>query len=140
MTGHSALIERLEAAAESASRTIMGRRGQSVLHPLLAEAAAALRDLTEWRDIATAPKDGKWIQAWREPAGPNGGAWEPLVYVRWDEDGEEWVWPDSTYEVFTERGQERANRMIADYENFADNSFTHWLPLPSAPNQAKALK
>gem|GEM_PF-4608684 len=27
--------------------------------------------------------------------------------------------------------------MIADYENFADNSFTHWLPLPSAPNQAK---
>lgn len=52
---HSALIERLEAAAESASKTIMSRRGQSVLHPLLAEAAAALRDqqadLEKWKRL-----------------------------------------------------------------------------------------
>lgn len=59
MTDHSALIERLEGAANGvvSMKTDRGDYG------LLNEAAAALRDLTEWRDIEAAPKDGTVVIA-----------------------------------------------------------------------------
>lgn len=113
----SALIERLEAAAESASKTIMGRRGQSILHPLLAEAAAALRDLTEWRDIATAPKDGAEFQAWWS------GQWQPRARFNPDTEAFE-LWGRVDYD---QDGWDAFSLDLAD----------GWLPLPSAPNQAK---
>ena len=100
---------------------------------LIAEMAACIRKLVEWRPIETAPRDGAWIQAWRTPASPNDGWWEPLVHVRWDDEDEAWVWPDDTYEVFTESGCERADFKIADCEFYSDTSFTHWRPLPLPP-------
>ena len=55
MTDHSALIERLDYEAATATN--------NDARDALAEAAAALRDLTEWRDIEAAPKDGTVIIA-----------------------------------------------------------------------------
>lgn len=46
MTDHSALIERLEAGPQSGCAELPG------WEELCAEAAAALRDLMEWRDMA----------------------------------------------------------------------------------------
>lgn len=87
-----------------------------------------------WQDIETAPRDGTWFDAWRDPSKASSSYWEPRITVRWDEEGKEWVWPDNTYEVFTEKGIERANAAIADCEMYADKSFTHWMPLPEAPH------
>lgn len=100
---------------------------------LAAAPASPLPEGGGWQDISTAPKDGTWIQAWRDPPSFTGGRWEPLVYVRWDEEDALWVWPDEPYEVFTVRGRELADMKIADEEFFADTRFTHWMPLPAAP-------
>ena len=90
-----------------------------------------------WQTIDTAPRDGTWIEAWRNPpAKYEMGYWEPRVTVRWEQDGSEgaWVWPDGTYEVYTERGRERADIAIQSDDFYADSSFTHWMPLPPAPD------
>lgn len=89
--------------------------------------------MSGWLPIESAPRDGTWIQAWRRPPSFTEGTWEPLVYVRWDEEASSWVWPDDTYEPFTVRGRELADFKIADYELFEDDSFTHWQPLPEPP-------
>lgn len=54
MTDHSALIERLEAVEEVSD--LHGGPAYA-LRDLLDEAAAALRDLTEWRDFAQSIAD-----------------------------------------------------------------------------------
>lgn len=89
--------------------------------------------MNEWQPIETAPRDGSWIQAWRSPPSFTGGTWEPLVYVRWEDEEGKWVWPDEDYQVFTERGVELANMKVAEFENYADDRFTHWQPLPEPP-------
>jgi len=89
---------------------------------------------TIWSDIADAPRDGTWIKAWRKPPSWTGPRWEPLIYVRWDEEEMAWVWPDEMYEVFTVRGRELADMKIADQEYFSDHRFTHWTPVETTPS------
>lgn len=109
-------------------------------HPETERALAAfLREAAEgWRDIASAPKDGTWILAWRGPA-QNGSVWTNPVAVRWfefeeDEDGA-WCWPDSIYEVMSDDGKDRANSLLVEGECYDDNTnFTHWRPLPAPPS------
>lgn len=122
------LVDRLDYSA-SANRGL-GRDG---LATLLTEAAACIREMVEWRPIETAPRDGTWIRAWREPPKMTGPRWEPLIYVRWDEEEESWVWPCDTFEVFTIRGRELADMEIGDGDYYSASDFTHWLPLPPAP-------
>lgn len=101
MTDHSALIERLEAVNKEAETSVFHVCASPTL---LAEAAAALRDLTEWRDIATAPKDGSWFLAcWAGPA---------FAVVQWDSC--DWI---------------EGDMVVGEPDG--------WLPLPSAPDQAK---
>lgn len=134
MTDHSALIERLEAMGRShrahesglRKRLAAGDRSLSVQDPDNAaraaetceKAAAALRDLTEWRDISTAPKDGREIILRR---------CERVGSASWIE------WPES---MFEEAGQGWSIGHDGDGWD-GNKSPTHWLPLPSAPNQAK---
>lgn len=105
MIDHSALIDRLEARA-------------SEYHCADAEldrkVAAALRDLTEWRDIATAPKDGTEVFAWDG---------SDNIICHWHGSVAGWVTDWET---------------VSGYDvGWNKVSPTHWLPLPSTPNQAK---
>lgn len=86
-----------------------------------------------WNVISDAPRDGTWFQAWRAPPKMTGPTWEPLLYVRWDDDEQSFVWPDGMYEPFTVRGRELADMMISDGDFYSDDSFTHWSRLPSTP-------
>ena len=86
-----------------------------------------------WQDISTAPKDGTWFSAWRAPPSWTGPTWEPLIYVRWDDDEESWVWPCDTFQVFTVRGRELADMEIEEGDFFTSDDFTHWQPLPAPP-------
>ena len=102
---HSALIERLELHAKDANTL--------ELHGLadhITQAAAALRDLTEWRDISTAPKDGTVILLCTGHGVRVIGFW---FNGSWDD---------------------------GDFCCFDSADVKCWLPLPSAPNQAKVLK
>lgn len=111
MTDHSALIERLDSH--------MGKADISEVLADCRKAAAALRDLTEWRDIATAPKDGTIIQR---------------PHTTWGAMSVRHKRPDQSEDSL--RGY---SWMSADYSNlWPENAFLPlWLPLPSAPNQAK---
>lgn len=115
---HSALIERLEAVhtLDTPRSVTTG----SLINPDGPEAAAALRDLTEWRDIATAPRDGTEIVAWNR---------SDRIICHWH------------------KSPSCAGGWVTHWETVSGYDVgwntvhpTHWLPLPSAPNQAKALK
>ena len=118
MTDHSALIERLEAVhtLDTPRSVTTG----SLINPDGPEAAKALRDLTEWRGFETAPRDGSRFLAM-------GGGCEGVETCYWSETVAVW-----NLESYT----------ADDTDNQPDgyNRPTHWLPLPSAPNQAKVLK
>lgn len=102
MSDHSALIERLE------ERVAYDKRHFTV-DPLHAEAAAALRDLTEWRPIVTAPTGAV------EMIGLCGPKDIRLIW---------YFYPSSRTQGWCDQNGKRVYP-------------THWLPLPSAPNQAK---
>lgn len=114
MTDHSALIERLEAGFLS-SNPHHSEVYQT--NTLLAEAAKALRDLTEWRDIADAPDDGTRALVNFAGAGP-------IVAFREDAEAEYWT-------RYLGYGKSALWPTI-----HADHALG-WLPLPSAPNQVK---
>lgn len=153
MTDHSALIERLD--GEPGDCPFCGRdpyhyvdngvgmervavtccdegiayfqHGDPVLTEQVAlrrEAAAALRDLTEWRDIATAPKDDVILLfGLLDPHPSDRDAHAQLDKPKrftgyWDDIDDAWCPVGSTW----------TGPWIIP---------THWLPLPSAPNQAK---
>lgn len=126
------LIERLEAQREIATQGIssitlheLEERGVTNLPTIMSDmaaaldqAATALRDLTAWQDIATAPKDGTWILATVAGKHPETSVpWVPCS-THWndgewtDDDWMEGDWPRDPYEP------------------------THWRPLPSAPAKA----
>jgi len=107
------LAGRLELHAKDATTLELHGLAQHIT-----EAAACIREMVEWRDIETAPRDGTVILGWssffpkRRP-----------VEVAWDADRyalrpvPRWVARDSAY-------SRRA---------FFDHPLTHWLPLPPAP-------
>lgn len=99
MTDHSALIERLEGDATNWLTADRQRK----------EAAAALRDLAEWRDIETFDA----IPTKHKPR-PAVFYFEPLI-----------------------EGRTHLSATVELSRTFGRRLCTHWLPLPSAPNQAK---
>lgn len=108
MADHSALIEWLER---------QGARHRPNADKF-AEAAAALRDLTEWRDISTAPKDGTVVLTYgslHNDHAPYGIGETPTVKIS--------------------QFSSRTGGWVCD--SWGSHEPVWWLPLPSAPNQAK---
>lgn len=116
MTDHSALIERLEGDVTNWLTADRQRK----------EAAAALRDLTEWRDIATAPKDGTVIIAMGRYVEATAGFPTMVHFMAgsWRQIGQG-VMPSMVCWAWKPRD------VVGAWPSE---------PLPSAPNQAKALK
>lgn len=133
MTDHSALIERLEAGFLS-SNPHHSEVYQT--NTLLALAAAALRDLTEWRNIATAPKDGTEIIIYRD-------GWVSAPRAKWgDHDGEDDDGREITFGGWFLASEWDCPGVEDGFVGWNEDIEggcmpTVWLPLPSAPNQAK---
>ena len=90
--------------------------------------------MSEWEQIATAPKDGTWIIAYR-PRPAIAGYLDRVVVVRWDTEVSAWVWPNQPFDIYEEDFDERLNsHSFADrIDPFEDRAFTHWLPIPKDP-------
>lgn len=115
MTDIKALAEKLEGWSD-----VVRGKGKVALSADLDRAAAALRDLTEWRDIETAPRDGTEVLG--------------LVVDRLGSRVMAVEFNDSWYGDETRPWWAPAN---LDEEYGGPVNVTRWLPLPSAPNQAK---
>lgn len=79
--------------------------------------------VSEWRDIASAPKDGTWFMIGREGCGPEEyeiGKYEPQGFSKYTQ---------------TLNGLYRKTEVIINawrgFNNF--DRATHWMPIPSAP-------
>lgn len=134
---HSALIERLEVM--SGMLTMGDRIAFGSDAALMTEAAAALRDLTEWRGIATAPKDGAEIIIYRD-------GWVSAPRAKWgDHDGEDDDGAQITFGGWFLASEWDCPGVEDGFVGWNEDIEggcmpTVWLPLTSAPNQAKALK
>ena len=135
-TGPTELDERALNEALEVARHNTGDNGKEVA--IRAYLSALPASEAGWRDIESAPKDGTWIIAYRPNKG--GGYLDRIVIVRWDDEVSAWVWPDQPFDVYEDDYAERlAAHGLGDHiDPFEDNSFTHWMPLPSAPDRRAA--
>ena len=83
--------------------------------------------MSEWQPIETAPKDGTRVMLWRGPA--NFGNRAEMVITEWHDGA--WCWPDGVGSVST-HGEWTEDDILNGYEDAVN--FTHWMPLPPAPN------
>jgi len=81
-----------------------------------------------WQPIETAPKDGTPVLAYRSPS--TYGTRSPLVFVAWHDESQAWIWPDDTYDPYVRDSYDDA---FNEGSEFADTSFSHWMPIPSQP-------
>lgn len=116
MTDYVDIIGRLELAAPHAA-TFSEKE-------LLAEAAACIREMVEWRPIETAPRDGTVIHVYAPGFDwPEAVLWELYDPDDAEETGEDGYW---TY----------AESLMADATDSCEPElWTHWRPitLPPAP-------
>lgn len=79
----------------------------------------------EWQPIDTAPKDGTWFLSYRGPS--EIGRWDRILVARWDDDCEDFIWPDDIYDIY---GDEPLD--VGDMFE-SGGTLTHWMPLPEPP-------
>lgn len=128
---HSALIERLEGGFLHSNPHHSEIRQANTL---LAEAAAALRDLTEWRDISTFTGSGQARPAMIAVPTADGEWIIGEAWLRAEED--DGLWENGWWWAGTSPGEYHDSPIV----EMNHGPPKYWLPLPSAPNQAKALK
>lgn len=80
--------------------------------------------MADWQPIETAPKDGTRIMLWRGYT--TYGVWAEMVIAEWHDDA--WRWPSDTQSTHGDWSQDE---IYDGYESAKD--FTHWMPLPEAP-------
>lgn len=124
MTDIKALVDDLEALLAAEPVFVVG-------HPIR-RAISAIRDLTGWRDIATAPKDGTVIDVWITGAGSRripSCRWRKPERANW---GDRYGCDKDLPEQWVTSGGFSLDRRNGDA--------THWLPLPSAPNLKETVE
>lgn len=111
MTDPMELVGRLE-------RVVSDRRPGFSLNAdpqLLTEAAACIREMVEWRDIETAPRDGT------------------MFLVGYDNKIAKRARLEAHRRVYEARWCERQQSFAARNGFILHDGATHWLPLPPAP-------
>ena len=99
---------------------------------------AALR-AQEWQDIATAPRDGTWFQAYR-PA-PKVGKCQRIVTMCWLASEEDFAWPVDIFDEYNPPDLDKKDARGLHVDIYTDGStFTHWRPLPNPPAHDKGEK
>ena len=116
------------AASHSNSQAKAAHMVSSAIRALPAEPAQGKL----WQPIETAPKDGTWIIAIRPKC--TFGRWDRVVIVCWSDDFKKWIWPDSRFDVYADDINETDDEGLYTYDPFQSDQFTHWMPLPAAPN------
>ncbi len=92
--------------------------------------------MSELQTIESAPKDGTWFLAYRGPA--KIGTCDRFAIVRWHDEFEDFIWPDEPFDIYRDDINEKTGAghfALTPYES--KGTFTHWMPLPSRPAQAK---
>lgn len=114
MTDPMELVRRLEAYRPT------NEWGDPVHHDIADEAAACIREMVEWRDIETAPRDGRFIVAMMGDAQDR---WKHL-------NGRAFV---VRHEGTTDSGYNLGWSVYPGFGGVSDQWFSGWLPLPPAP-------
>lgn len=119
MSNYADLIERLESYRPT------NEWGDPVHHAIIDEAAACIREMVEWRDIETAPRDGTHILI-----APH------MDVALWDHGAERWITnviPLNSDRTIADDWRARPVMMFEQYASNWGIEPTHWLPLPPAP-------
>jgi len=88
-----------------------------------------------WQDIATAPRDGTWFQAYR-PA-PKVGKCQRIVTMCWLASEEDFAWPVDIFDEYNPPDLDKKDARGLHVDIYTDGStFTHWRPLPTPPARA----
>lgn len=86
----------------------------------------------DWRPIESAPKDGTWFQGYRPKA--ETGRWQRIVICRWDDEFQDFVWPDSIFDIYEDAPNERDAQGFFVHDFYeAGGTLTHWAPLLPTP-------
>lgn len=92
----------------------------------------ALQPQDGWKDIATAPRDGTWFQAYR-PASKVGKR-QRVVTMCWLASEKDFAWPVDIFDEYSPPDLDKKDARGLHVDIYTGSStFTHWRPLPAPP-------
>ena len=141
MSEHDETVERVARLIWAETPLAADGRTWDTLEPhtrkvYFAMARAAIAALGDgWQDIASAPRDGTWFQAYR-PA-PKVGTCQRIVTMCWLASEDDFAWPVDIFDEYNPPDLDKKDARGLHVDIYTGGStFTHWRPLPSKPEQS----